>query len=48
MHIARSAGPRRGCALTPAKQLGWTRHRTPLEPAPRSLADLLRARGQPE
>lgn len=35
-------------ALTPAKQLGWTRHRTPLEPAPRSLADLLRARGQPE
>lgn len=35
-------------ALTPAKQLGWTRHRTPLEPAPRCLSDLLRARGQPE
>ncbi|HKT62937.1 MAG TPA: lactate utilization protein B, partial [Burkholderia sp.] len=35
-------------ALTPAKQMGWTRHRTPLEPAPRSLSDLLRARGQPE
>ena len=35
-------------ALTPAKQMGWTQHRTPLEPAPRSLSDLLRARGQPE
>lgn len=35
-------------ALTPARQMGWTQHRTPLEPAPRSLSDLLRARGQPE
>lgn len=35
-------------ALTPARQMGWTRHRTPLKPAARSLADLLRARGQPE
>ena len=33
--------------LTPKDQLGWTRYRTPLEPAPRSLADLLRERGQP-
>jgi len=35
-------------ALTPGEQLGWTRHRTPLRPAARSLADLLRERGQPE
>lgn len=35
-------------ALTPMRQLGWTRHRTPLKPAARSLSDLLRARGQPE
>ncbi|HWW71648.1 MAG TPA: lactate utilization protein LutB domain-containing protein, partial [Duganella sp.] len=25
---------------------GWTRHREPLKPAARSLADLLRERGQ--
>jgi L-lactate dehydrogenase complex protein LldF len=35
-------------ALTPAKQMGWTQHRTPLKPAARSLADLLRARDQAE
>lgn len=35
-------------ALTPTHQLGWTRHRTPLKPAARSLSDLLRERGQPE
>jgi L-lactate dehydrogenase complex protein LldF len=35
-------------ALTPARQMGWTRHRTPLTPAARSLSDLLRERGQPE
>lgn len=35
-------------ALAPKDQLGWTRYRTPLEPAPRSLADLLRERGQPQ
>ncbi|WP_116138825.1 LutB/LldF family L-lactate oxidation iron-sulfur protein [Trinickia diaoshuihuensis] len=35
-------------ALAPARQMGWTDHRTPLRPAPRSLADMLRARGQPE
>lgn len=34
--------------LTPSKQMGWTQHRTPLEPAPRSLSDLLRERGQAE
>jgi L-lactate dehydrogenase complex protein LldF len=33
--------------LAPQDQLGWTRYRTPLKPAPRSLADLLRERGQP-
>jgi L-lactate dehydrogenase complex protein LldF len=33
--------------LAPNDQLGWTRYRTPLKPAPRSLADLLRERGQP-
>ena len=33
-------------ALTPSKQLGWTEHRMPLKPAPRSLADLLRERKQ--
>lgn len=33
-------------ALTPTAQLGWTRHRTPLKPAARSLHDLLRERGQ--
>jgi L-lactate dehydrogenase complex protein LldF len=35
-------------AWTPSRQAGWTRHRTPLEPAARSLADLLRDKGQPE
>lgn len=35
-------------ALTPRAQLGWTRHRIPLKPAPKSLSDLLRERGQPE
>jgi L-lactate dehydrogenase complex protein LldF len=35
-------------SLTPARQMGWTDHRKPLTPAPRSLADLLRERGQPE
>ena len=35
-------------ALTPKRQLGWTRHRVPLKPAPRSLSALLRERGQPE
>ncbi|MDF3838945.1 LutB/LldF family L-lactate oxidation iron-sulfur protein [Cupriavidus basilensis] len=35
-------------ALTPSRQLGWTRHRAPLTPAPRSLSDLLRERGQAE
>jgi len=35
-------------ALAPSQQMGWTRHRTPLKPAPRSLHDLLRERGQPE
>jgi L-lactate dehydrogenase complex protein LldF len=35
-------------AVTPAGQLGWTQHRAPLVPAPRSLADLMRERGQPE
>jgi L-lactate dehydrogenase complex protein LldF len=35
-------------ALTPGQQLGWTLHRLPLKPAARSLADLLRQRGQPE
>ena len=34
--------------LTPRAQLGWTQHRKPLQPAPRSLADLLNARGQEE
>ncbi|AOY95185.1 iron-sulfur cluster-binding protein [Cupriavidus sp. USMAA2-4] len=35
-------------ALAPAQQMGWTRHRAPLVPAERSLADLLRERGQAE
>lgn len=35
-------------ALTPGTQLGWTRHRLPLKPAARSLADLLNERGQQE
>jgi len=35
-------------ALTPAKQMGWTQHRTPLTPAARSLSDLLKDKGQPE
>ncbi len=35
-------------ALAPKQQMGWTDHRTPLQPAPRSLAELLKARGQPE
>jgi len=34
--------------LTPSRQMGWTDHRTPLIPARRSLADLLRERGQSE
>ena len=34
--------------LTPSEQLGWTRHRAPLKPAPRSLADMMRDKGQPE
>lgn len=34
--------------LTPTEQLGWTRHRAPLKPAARSLADLMRERDQPE
>ncbi|RZI43183.1 iron-sulfur cluster-binding protein [Herbaspirillum sp. HC18] len=33
-------------ALTPSQQLGWTKYRTPLKPAPRSLADLMRERNQ--
>lgn len=35
-------------ALAPKHQLGWTRHRAPLKPAARNLAELLRERGQPE
>ncbi|WP_206956145.1 LutB/LldF family L-lactate oxidation iron-sulfur protein [Trinickia acidisoli] len=35
-------------ALAPARQAGWTRYRIPLKPAKRSLADLLRERGQAE
>ncbi len=35
-------------AFTPSRQMGWTDHREPLKPAARSLADLLRERGQPE
>ncbi|MBB3121428.1 LutB/LldF family L-lactate oxidation iron-sulfur protein [Pseudoduganella violacea] len=35
-------------ALAPKRQMGWTEHREPLQPAARSLADLLKARGQPE
>ncbi|HEY6897840.1 MAG TPA: LutB/LldF family L-lactate oxidation iron-sulfur protein [Rhodocyclaceae bacterium] len=31
-------------ALTPSKQMGWTRYRTPLKPAPQSLHDLIRQR----
>ncbi|HXI19426.1 MAG TPA: lactate utilization protein LutB domain-containing protein, partial [Chloroflexota bacterium] len=34
--------------LAPSQQMGWTQHRTPLKPAARSLADLLRERDQPE
>mgnify|MGYP003335008330 FL=1 len=34
--------------LTPAQQAGWTRHRTALRPAARSLAELLKAQGIPE
>ncbi|MRV76817.1 iron-sulfur cluster-binding protein [Duganella sp. FT92W] len=34
--------------LTPSEQLGWTQHRAPLKPAPRSLADLMREKNQPE
>jgi L-lactate dehydrogenase complex protein LldF len=34
--------------LAPGKQMGWTEHRAPLRPAPRSLADLMRERNQPE
>ncbi|WP_404994076.1 LutB/LldF family L-lactate oxidation iron-sulfur protein [Cupriavidus pauculus] len=35
-------------AFTPAAQMGWTQHRQPLTPAPRSLSDLLAERNQPE
>jgi len=35
-------------ALTPSRQMGWTQHRQPLTPAPKSLSDLLDARNQPE
>ena len=35
-------------AFAPSSQLGWTQHRTLLIPARRSLADLLRERGQAE
>jgi L-lactate dehydrogenase complex protein LldF len=34
--------------LAPNEQLGWTKYRTPLKPAPRSLADLLRDKDQPQ
>lgn len=34
--------------LTPAQQAGWTRHRTALRPAARSLAEILKAQGIPE
>jgi L-lactate dehydrogenase complex protein LldF len=34
--------------FTPSRQMGWTDHRAPLTPARRSLADLLRERGQPD
>jgi L-lactate dehydrogenase complex protein LldF len=34
--------------FAPRQQLGWTAHRAPLQPAARSLADLMRQRGQPE
>ena len=34
--------------FTPSRQLGWTQHRTKLQPARRSLHELLKARGQPE
>ncbi|MFP5390513.1 MAG: LutB/LldF family L-lactate oxidation iron-sulfur protein [Gammaproteobacteria bacterium] len=35
-------------ALAPRSQLGWTEHRAPLVPGARSLADLMKERGQPE
>ncbi|RZT31892.1 LutB/LldF family L-lactate oxidation iron-sulfur protein [Cupriavidus agavae] len=35
-------------ALTPGRQMGWTQHRKPLTPAPKSLSDLLAERNQPE
>jgi L-lactate dehydrogenase complex protein LldF len=35
-------------AFAPQSQLGWTQHRSALKPAPRSLAELLRERGQAE
>jgi L-lactate dehydrogenase complex protein LldF len=34
--------------FAPSQQMGWTQHRTPLKPAPRSLHDLLRERDQPQ
>jgi L-lactate dehydrogenase complex protein LldF len=34
--------------FTPSRQMGWTQHRTPLAPAPRSLHELLSERKQPE
>jgi L-lactate dehydrogenase complex protein LldF len=35
-------------AFTPSSQMGWTQHRKPLMPAPKSLSDLLAERDQPE
>lgn len=35
-------------AFAPSEQLGWTRHRAPLKPAQRSLADMLKERNQAE
>jgi L-lactate dehydrogenase complex protein LldF len=35
-------------AFTPAAQMGWTQHRQPLTPAPKSMSDLLAERNQPE
>ncbi|GJG94572.1 LutB/LldF family L-lactate oxidation iron-sulfur protein [Cupriavidus pauculus] len=35
-------------AFTPSAQMGWTQHRKPLTPAPKSLSDLLAERNQPE
>jgi L-lactate dehydrogenase complex protein LldF len=32
--------------LTPTAQMGWTAHRTPLKPAPRSFSELLKDKGK--